>query len=125
VAPTTAEAEAYSKPYMEYYVRAFLEAANWWKGRSSKDYPDYGVLPQLLEAMTYDRVLNENRAIIGDPDRCIERMLKYVDLIGDFNPSFQVNFGDMDYEHARRSIELFAKYVAPEVTKAAARAAAA
>jgi alkanesulfonate monooxygenase SsuD/methylene tetrahydromethanopterin reductase-like flavin-dependent oxidoreductase (luciferase family) len=125
VAATTAEAEAYTKPHMESYISTFLGACRWWEGRTSKDYPDYSILPKLLDAMTYDRVLSENRAIIGDPDRCIERMKKYIDLIGDFNPSFQINFADVDFEHSKRSMELFHQHVEPEVTKLAARAAVA
>jgi alkanesulfonate monooxygenase SsuD/methylene tetrahydromethanopterin reductase-like flavin-dependent oxidoreductase (luciferase family) len=66
-----------------------------------------------LNDITYERVLDETRALIGDPDD-VARQLTYIrDTFGEVYPSFQINFGMMDKAKARRSVELFARHVMP------------
>jgi alkanesulfonate monooxygenase SsuD/methylene tetrahydromethanopterin reductase-like flavin-dependent oxidoreductase (luciferase family) len=67
----------------------------------------------MLAEITYERVLDETRAIIGDPEDA-DRQIAYVrDTFGDVHASFQINFGVMEEARARRSIELFARHVMP------------
>ena len=67
----------------------------------------------MLEEITYERVLAETRAIIGDPAEAA-RQIQYVrDAFGEVHASFQINFGVMEEPRARRSIELFAHHVMP------------
>jgi hypothetical protein len=45
----------------------------------------------------------------------VARQLTYIrDTFGEVYPSFQINFGMMEKERARRSIELFARHVMPK-----------
>ncbi|MDR7492361.1 MAG: hypothetical protein QN122_13045 [Armatimonadota bacterium] len=73
----------------------------------------YSALEQLLAEITYERVLDETRAIIGDPDDCV-RQLEYIRAtFGEVYPTFQINFGMMERARAQRSLELFARHVMP------------
>jgi alkanesulfonate monooxygenase SsuD/methylene tetrahydromethanopterin reductase-like flavin-dependent oxidoreductase (luciferase family) len=113
VAPTRKEARAESRPHMEQYLRNFLGSARAWTGRQSGQYKPYSALEQMLEAITFERILDETRALIGDPDD-VARQLTYVrDTFGEVYPTFQVNFGMLDKRRALRTIELFARHVMP------------
>ena len=63
----TAVAEA--KGPMDDYIRAFREPAALWLSRQSSNYARYGRIVELIDALNYDRILNETRALIGDPGR--------------------------------------------------------
>lgn len=98
---------------MEQYLHNFRASARAWTGRQSGQYKAYSGLEQMLDEITYDRVLAETRAIIGDPEDTA-RQIEYVrDTFGDVHASFQINFGVMEEPRARRSIELFAHHVMP------------
>jgi alkanesulfonate monooxygenase SsuD/methylene tetrahydromethanopterin reductase-like flavin-dependent oxidoreductase (luciferase family) len=113
VAPTRAEAREECRAYMEQYLRNFRASAKSWTGRQSGQYKPYSGLEQMLNEITYERVLEETRAIIGDPDDVAEQLSYVRDTFGEVYPSFQVNFGMMEKARARRSIELFACHVMP------------
>jgi alkanesulfonate monooxygenase SsuD/methylene tetrahydromethanopterin reductase-like flavin-dependent oxidoreductase (luciferase family) len=98
---------------MEQYLRNFRASAKSWTGRQSGQYKPYSGLEQMLNEITYERVLEETRAIIGDPDDVAEQLSYVRDTFGEVYPSFQVNFGMMEKARARRSIELFACHVMP------------
>jgi alkanesulfonate monooxygenase SsuD/methylene tetrahydromethanopterin reductase-like flavin-dependent oxidoreductase (luciferase family) len=113
VASTAREAREEARPYMERYLRNFRASARAWTGRQSGQYKAYSGLEQMLEEITYERVLAETRAIIGDPGDAA-RQIQYVrDTFGEVHASFQINFGVMEEPRARRSIELFARDVMP------------
>ncbi|HWN90499.1 MAG TPA: hypothetical protein VNQ15_03780, partial [Verrucomicrobiae bacterium] len=113
VAPTRAEAREECRAYMEQYLRNFRASAKSWTGRQSGQYKPYAGLEQMLNDITYARVLDERRAIIGDPDDVAEQLSYVRDTFGEVYPSFQVNFGMMEKARARRSIDLFARHVMP------------
>jgi len=113
VAPTRAEAREECRAYLEQYLRNFRASAKSWTGRQSGQYKPYSGLEQMLNDITYARVLDETRAIIGDPDDVAEQLSYVRDTFGEVYPSFQVNFGMMEKARARRSIELFARQVMP------------
>jgi natural product biosynthesis luciferase-like monooxygenase protein len=113
VAPTSREAREECRPYMEQYLKNFRIHAKAWTGRQSGQYKPYSALEQMLNDITYDRVLGETRAIIGDPEDVAEQLTYIRDTFGEVYPSFQINFGMMDKARARRSIELFAQHVMP------------
>ncbi len=97
------------------YMRVFKESAAVWNTRTSTDYKGYEKLFAILESMTYDRVLAEGRAFIGDPIEVADQVRKVVALFGPVEPSLQVMFGDISEAAARRSLELFAAEVTPRL----------
>jgi alkanesulfonate monooxygenase SsuD/methylene tetrahydromethanopterin reductase-like flavin-dependent oxidoreductase (luciferase family) len=113
VAPTSREAREEGRAYMERYLHNFRASARAWTGRQSGQYKAYSGLEQTLEEITYERVLDETRAIIGDPEDAARQIAYVRDTFGDVHASFQINFGVMEEARARRSIELFAREVLP------------
>ncbi|NEW45689.1 LLM class flavin-dependent oxidoreductase [Nocardia cyriacigeorgica] len=51
----------------------------------------------------------------GDPSRILDQLALRRELLGDFELSVAVNFGDIDIEEARNSMRLFAEHVLPEL----------
>jgi alkanesulfonate monooxygenase SsuD/methylene tetrahydromethanopterin reductase-like flavin-dependent oxidoreductase (luciferase family) len=72
-------------------------------------------MQERLQALTYDRVLAEGRALIGDPTDVLDQVRRMHQLFGPVQPEMQVMFGDMEFPEARRSVELFGREVLPVV----------
>ena len=102
-----------ARPYIEQYIAVFQETAAAWVGRQSAQYRGYEQLHAQLTAMGYERVLAEKRAFIGDPVAVLEQVRQMQELFGPIQPEMQVMFGDMEFEKARRSVELFGREVLP------------
>jgi alkanesulfonate monooxygenase SsuD/methylene tetrahydromethanopterin reductase-like flavin-dependent oxidoreductase (luciferase family) len=104
-----------AKPYIEQYMAVFQECAAAWTGRQSSQYRGYEQMQDRLQALTYNRVLAEGRALIGDPSAVLEQLYQMRQLFGPIQPEMQVMFGDMDFAKARRSVELFGQEVLPAI----------
>jgi hypothetical protein len=72
-------------------------------------------MQERLQALTYDRVLAEGRALIGDPSVVFDQIHQLQQMFGPVQPEMQVMFGDMEFVKARRSVELFGREVLPAV----------
>ncbi len=72
----------------------------------------------ITELDSKERVLdevNDENFIIGEPQECIEKINKYIDLgIGEI--ACLMNFGDPDLDTVERSMRLFSEKVMPEFT---------
>jgi alkanesulfonate monooxygenase SsuD/methylene tetrahydromethanopterin reductase-like flavin-dependent oxidoreductase (luciferase family) len=112
---STANARREAKPHIEQYMAIFRDSAAAWTGRQSSQYRGYELIQQALQALTYDRVIAEGRALIGDPNTVVEQLRHMREQFGPIQPEMQVMFGDMDYAQARRSVELFGREVLPVV----------
>jgi alkanesulfonate monooxygenase SsuD/methylene tetrahydromethanopterin reductase-like flavin-dependent oxidoreductase (luciferase family) len=110
---STADARREAQPYIEQYMAIFRDSAAAWAGRQSSQYRGYELTQQRLQALTYDRVIAEGRALIGDPDTVLDQLRHMRQQFGPIQPEMQVMFGDMDYTQARRSVELFGRGVLP------------
>jgi alkanesulfonate monooxygenase SsuD/methylene tetrahydromethanopterin reductase-like flavin-dependent oxidoreductase (luciferase family) len=100
---------------MQHYLGVFREIASWWAGRDEAQYKRYEMLPKLIDAMTWEKVDHEHRAIVGDPEAALDKMQYIVDTFGECEMSFQVHFGGISAEHAVQSIRLFAETVNPRL----------
>jgi hypothetical protein len=69
----------------------------------------------LLEAITYDRIIAETRAFIGDPVEVAAQVRSIVVQFGSVEPSLQILYGNISEAAARRSLELFASEVMPRL----------
>lgn len=114
IAESSRAAKEECEAYINRYIEVFLESAKWWTGRTSTNYAQYPKLEELLRAITYERAYNENRALIGTPDEVHKRLEAATNIFGAIYPTFQINFGGMEMERARRTVDLFAKYLMPE-----------
>ena len=58
--------------------------------------------------------------VVGDPDQCLEKMLKY-DELGVDQLICYVQFGHLPHESVMRTIEILGKEIIPELEKRALR----
>jgi alkanesulfonate monooxygenase SsuD/methylene tetrahydromethanopterin reductase-like flavin-dependent oxidoreductase (luciferase family) len=104
-----------ARPHIEQYMAVFQECAASWIGRQSSQYRGYELMQERLRALTYDRVLAEGRALIGDPPAILDQIRRLQQMFGPIQPEMQVMFGDMKFVKARRTVELFGREVLPAV----------
>ena len=112
---STGSARCEARPYIEQYMAIFQESAAAWTGRESSQYRGYELMQERLQALTYDRVLGEGRALIGDPGAVLQQLHHLRQRFGPIQPEMQIMFGDMDRAQAQRSVELFGREVLPAV----------
>jgi alkanesulfonate monooxygenase SsuD/methylene tetrahydromethanopterin reductase-like flavin-dependent oxidoreductase (luciferase family) len=117
MADSTDSARHEARPYVEQYMAIFQDSAAAWTGRQSSQYRGYELMQERLQALTYDRVLAEGRALIGDPSAVLDQLHRLRQLFGPIQPEMQVMFGDMEWAHARRTVEIFGRQVLPAVAE--------
>ena len=66
--------------------------------------------------MNMDKILREQRALIGSPDSVERQIRAKLELFGDIEPSLQLMYGNMPIDVAERSLRLFAAEVMPRFT---------
>lgn len=116
-AATDAQARADARAGIEQYVARAKEATVAWSGRSSPQYRGYDKVYQTLEAMTYERVLDEGRALIGSPETIGRRLEELLELFGPIQLECNVLFGEVEHAKAAHSIELYGREVLPELAR--------
>jgi alkanesulfonate monooxygenase SsuD/methylene tetrahydromethanopterin reductase-like flavin-dependent oxidoreductase (luciferase family) len=57
--------------------------------------------------------LGRDRFIVGDPDRCVEIIQRFVDTFGVNHLIFRLYFPGMPHEHIMRELELLSREVMP------------
>ena len=100
---------------LESYLRAIAESASdWVTGPASKDYRDYDKTMAKMKSITPEEQVESAAAWIGNPDEISEAIKRAWEMIGPFeHASMQVNFGALDLETSRASLQLFANEVMP------------
>jgi alkanesulfonate monooxygenase SsuD/methylene tetrahydromethanopterin reductase-like flavin-dependent oxidoreductase (luciferase family) len=103
------------KPFDSYFQTLADAARDWTQGVTSNDYRDYDKTIAKMKAFTLDSQIESGSAWIGTPDEVRTIMHRVVDTIGPFeHASLQINFSDLDFGEAQRSMRLFAAEVMPE-----------
>src|SRR5260370_6203484 len=100
----------------EQYFRALNDAvADWIRGTTSKDYPDYEKSMRKLAAFTLDSQIESGGAWVATPSEISAIIRRGSQSFGKFqHSSLQINFGSIDFRHAQESMRLFAAEVMPE-----------
>jgi alkanesulfonate monooxygenase SsuD/methylene tetrahydromethanopterin reductase-like flavin-dependent oxidoreductase (luciferase family) len=104
--------EGFKQP-VERYIEVFAEAVRSWANHSSNQYAGYNKLVEAIGALTAETMIDSHTALVGTPDEVIEQIEFNRDLIGDHEPSMQINFGGIKEREAFRTMELFAAHVMP------------
>lgn len=117
LAETDDEAFAVARPALQVYADVMQESVVKWADRESSDYRGYSAIVTALKALTFEKIIHENRALIGSPARVRAQLRWLFDLFGPFEASLQVNMGGLGYEPAARTLELFAAEVKEEVER--------
>jgi len=119
VAETHKEAiEGFRRP-VERYIEVFAEAVRSWSDKQSSQYAGYSKLVEAITALTAEKMIESHTALVGTPDEVIEQIEFNRDLIGEHEPSMQINFGGIKEREAFRTLELFAHHVMPRFQTAA------
>ena len=113
VAETHKEAiEGFKRP-VDRYIEVFAEAVRSWADHESSQYAGYNKLVEAIGALTAEKMIDSHTALVGTPDEVIEQIEFNRDLIGEHEPSMQINFGGIKEREAFRTLELFAQHVMP------------
>jgi alkanesulfonate monooxygenase SsuD/methylene tetrahydromethanopterin reductase-like flavin-dependent oxidoreductase (luciferase family) len=109
------EAIRIAKPPLIAYLRGIVDATKGWKqGASTKDYPNYDKMVDMLERQTFESQVESGSAWVGTPKMLIEQIGEFVESVGSFeSASLQVNFGALALDDARLSMQLFSDRVIP------------
>lgn len=119
LAESRAEAiEGFKRP-VDRYVEVFSEAISSWEGRASGNYAGYGPMVQAIRAQTAEKLIDGHTALVGTPGEVVEQLEYLRGILGEFEPSMQVNFGGLSDREAFRTVELFATQVVPRFSAAA------
>lgn len=104
---------------LNFYLKSLVDAASHWTtGASSKDYAGYDKIMEKMKSETWETQMASGAAWFGTPAQLVKQINEYNELVGGFEvASLQVNFGDIPFEAARRSLELFASDVMPHLGK--------
>ena len=114
-APTTEQAIAEAGPELAaYFQTRCAAAAGWSDGASTKDYPGYDKLVEVLSKENVHSQRDKKAAFIGSPAEICDMIADFDRQVGGFDiASMQVNTKLTSAETAKASMELFAAEVMP------------
>jgi natural product biosynthesis luciferase-like monooxygenase protein len=113
--------EGFKRP-VDRYIEVFAEAVRSWADQQSNQYAGYNKLVEAISALTAEKMIDSHTALVGTPDEVIEQIEFNRDLVGEHEPSMQINFGGIREREAFRTLELFAKHVMPRFEPAGGNA---
>ena len=104
-----------ARPQLDAYLKSLVEGAqDWLQGMSSDDYPGYDKIIAMMQKENTDTQIAKGAAWIGTPAEIIDNIRMYQEETGGFeHASLQVNFHNMPFAEASRSMRMFAEEVMP------------
>jgi alkanesulfonate monooxygenase SsuD/methylene tetrahydromethanopterin reductase-like flavin-dependent oxidoreductase (luciferase family) len=104
-----------ARPQLDAYLKSLVEGAgDWLTGMSSADYPGYDKIIEMMRRENTDTQIAKGAAWIGTPAEIIDNIRMYQEETGGFeHASLQVNFHNLPFAEAERSMRLFAERVMP------------
>jgi len=111
-----AEAARIARGPLNRYLKALVDSArDWVDGAASDNYKGYGKMIEALDRETFESQVEKGSAWVGTPEDLVEQIRAYDAAIGGFDDaSLQVNFNDMSFDDAERSVKLFGEKVIPQ-----------
>lgn len=109
------EAVRIAKPRIERHFGSIADAMSEHAGKQlSKDYKNYDKMIEKVRAETFESQLHHHAAFVGNPQDVREQLNEFEKVMGGVDQaSMQVNFNDMTYADAERSVRLFGEKVMP------------
>ncbi len=111
LAETRQEALAGFQRPIDRYIEVFSEAVSSWQGRQSPQYAGYQKAVEAITSQTATKLIEGHTAFVGTPDEVVEEIAYLRGMLGEFEPSLQINFGGMKDAEAFRTLELWGKHV--------------
>ena len=115
----TDEAARIARGPLTRYLKSLVDSArDWVNGAVSDNYKGYGKMIEALDRETFETQVEKGSAWVGTPKELSEQIRSYDAAVGGFDDaSLQVNFNDMSYENAEKSLKLFGETVIPTFAK--------
>ena len=109
------EAVRIAKPRIERHFGSIADAMSEHAGKQlSKDYKNYDKMIEKVRAETFESQMHHFAAFVGTPSDVREQLNEFEKVMGGVDQaSMQVNFNDMTYADAERSVRLFGEKVMP------------
>ena len=119
-AATTDQAIEEAGPGVKAYFKTLTDAASdWTSGASTKDYPGYDKLIEILSKEDVHSQRAKSAALIGDGDDISDMITDFSRQVGGFDiASLQVNTKLLELDLAKASMRLFAEKVIPRFATA-------
>ncbi|MBW7476491.1 LLM class flavin-dependent oxidoreductase [Paenibacillus oenotherae] len=102
------KAIALAREPLERYLRAFVGTGAF-KPEEYQAFQDTVI--REIKALTYERIIEEKRSLIGTPEEVVETLHYYREFFGALDFSLGFNFGDMPYGQALESMNVFSEHV--------------
>ena len=104
-------------PVAAYYAAIAGATKDWTEGETSSAYALYPQAMKMLAASTVQSQIETGGAWLGTPDEINRTIENLVERVGPFeHASMQINFGELPFDEAQKSMRLFAKEVMPRWT---------
>jgi alkanesulfonate monooxygenase SsuD/methylene tetrahydromethanopterin reductase-like flavin-dependent oxidoreductase (luciferase family) len=113
VRDTDSSACAEADSYLGRYLDVWADAAKAWDAAGSRDYPGYTGMAATLRNTTPEAMRRSGAAIVGCPLRVVEQVQRLREELSIDHILWQVDFGAMPGEQARRTLSLFIDKVLP------------
>ncbi|HEX9344138.1 MAG TPA: hypothetical protein VF995_11055 [Actinomycetota bacterium] len=101
---------------MTEYFRVWLDATESWNATRSKDYQSYTGMSYFLRGLTPTAWREAGSAMVGSPERIVDRLHEFQEAAGLDTIFWQVDFGAVGGQLAERSLRLFIDKVLPKVS---------
>lgn len=101
---------------VDWWYRGLIEFILKWEWQALMPPPDKIAETFPMMSRPVEEYNNEDMIIVGDPDRCIEKMKKYADLGVDQLLCY-MQFGKLPHEAIMRSVDLLGTHVIPVIEK--------
>ena len=113
------EAIDIAKPLIERHFESIVDAtAGYAEGAPPSTYENYDRMRARMAAETFESQIAHHAAFVGTPDDIVEQLHAFDEAMGGVDhASMQVNFNDMPYALAERSVRLFGERVIPRFTR--------
>lgn len=102
-------------PVAAYFAAIAGATKDWTEGETSSAYALYPEAMKRVAASTVQSQIESGGAWLGTPDEINCNIEKLVERVGPFeHASMQINFGEVPFDEAQKSMRLFAKEVLPK-----------
>lgn len=111
IAATQQQAERQAEHYLTRYLRTFADAARAWEGLEVDTYRHYKGMHEHISSLSFERILREQRALIGTTQRVAEQILQLRELFDVDYLSLQIFPCGMPYRTALEGLHLAAEVI--------------
>ncbi len=113
------EAIRIAKPRIERHFESIVDATTGYaEGAPPSGYENYDRMRARMAEETFESQIEHHAAFVGTPDDIVEQLHQFDAAMGGCDhASMQVNFNDMPYAFAERSVRLFGEKVIPHFTR--------